>query len=1193
MRGIYIKLGYSLAIIAILIACTKQVGLVTEVEFDLSENYTSEGYVNEPLATTLTVVPEELIEGYIYDYRYAVLNGEGHFEDANGEEVPQGERRPFDPLSKSLNYIGSTVGAHTVSVQATDTYGFTEELELTYILSEVPVTWTATISDSELLVGDQTTVTVTLGNEGTGNATYERNYSISTGSGALTQSDGTGVGLDGYEGITPGTYQYGFVPDVLGTVTLTFDLRDSNGQELTASVNLEVVEELSSGENDILTFSIPDQSATSLIDDQAHTVTVTVPMGTTLTTAPTVLTVSEGATVTPAMATQQDFTSSVIYTVTAENGDGQEWTVTVIEEATSADPEITLIGGDITLTVGDTYVEEGATATDAEDGDISGDIVIDASAVDTNTVGSYQVTYNITDSGGNAATEVIRTVTVNAVANEPPTATDFSVSVLSNSTDNSIDVYDHIADAENDPLTITIADGSPANGTATISGTVISYTPNNGYTGNDVITYLVDDGNNVAVSATITVTVSDNASPEITLIGGDMTLTVGDTYIEEGATAMDAEDLDISGDIVIDASAVDTNTAGSYQVTYNVTDSDGNPATEVLRTVTVNAVVNEAPTAVSIANSTGGTAPLTVEFNNSGSSDPDGSIVLTNWDFGDGSSGNTGGFPRTVSHTFSAPGTYTVTLTVTDDGTPALSGTVTNIITVTAANQAPTAVDDDFMVSADGTLNGSVFLDNGNGVDSDADGDSIVVDQVNGSSLNVGVTINGSTGGQFTVTAGGNLSFDPNGDYDALNEGESALTNIQYQITDGNGGFDAATVTVTVTGVEDSNAAPTVSAGSDIVITLPMNSVTLNGSATDSDGTIQSYLWEKEYGGTATITDPSSASTMVTGLEEGEYEFRLTATDDDLASGTATVMVVVEASGNQEPTAVYDVYTVYENTTNNSLDVLDNDSDADVGDLLTITAIENPINGTASIGPGQQTILYNATTGNDRFDYTISDGNGGTSTATIDVNVIPNQSPTVEINELILIPSGDFPKTLDFFVSSSTDDGSIVDYEWNFDDFGSAGNIINNTDDSSVSHTFNASGTYNIVLTVTDNLGATGTDTVPIVLEEPLAPDFSFSANPYEPQPENGYSNPIDIYFNISPNSALSTGSYTMVMTTGKATIDIDGNPFREGIEIPMATGAVIGSFTDLLLNSEVSVTFTVTEGISGISKSRTLTLVY
>lgn len=76
-------------------------------------------------------------------------------------------------------------------------------------------------------------------------------------------------------------------------------------------------------------------------------------------------------------------------------------------------PVITLLGDNpLNLSVGDAYVEPGATAIDDVDGDISGSIVIDSSAVDTTTPGSYEVTYDVSDSAGNAATQVIRTVIV-------------------------------------------------------------------------------------------------------------------------------------------------------------------------------------------------------------------------------------------------------------------------------------------------------------------------------------------------------------------------------------------------------------------------------------------------------------------------------------------------------------------------------------------------------------------------------------------------------------------------------------------------------------------------------------------------------------------------------------------------------------------------------------------------------------
>ena len=71
-----------------------------------------------------------------------------------------------------------------------------------------------------------------------------------------------------------------------------------------------------------------------------------------------------------------------------------------------------------------------------------------------------------------------------------------------------------------------------------------------------------------------------------------------------------------------------------------------------------------------------GYAPMTVNFDASGSSDPDGSIVSYVWDFGDTNSGA----GDSVSHTYNSAGTYTVTLTITDDG--ANESMVTTYITV-------------------------------------------------------------------------------------------------------------------------------------------------------------------------------------------------------------------------------------------------------------------------------------------------------------------------------------------------------------------------------------------------------------------------------------------------------------------------------------------------------------------------------
>ena len=73
---------------------------------------------------------------------------------------------------------------------------------------------------------------------------------------------------------------------------------------------------------------------------------------------------------------------------------------------------ITLVGDtEITVEVGSTYTDLGATASDNYDGDITADIVT-VNNVNVNTAGQYVITYNVTDSSGNDASEVTRTVNV-------------------------------------------------------------------------------------------------------------------------------------------------------------------------------------------------------------------------------------------------------------------------------------------------------------------------------------------------------------------------------------------------------------------------------------------------------------------------------------------------------------------------------------------------------------------------------------------------------------------------------------------------------------------------------------------------------------------------------------------------------------------------------------------------------------
>ncbi len=88
---------------------------------------------------------------------------------------------------------------------------------------------------------------------------------------------------------------------------------------------------------------------------------------------------------------------------------------------------------------------------------------------------------------------------------------------------------------------------------------------------------------------------------------------------------------------------------------------------------------------------------------------------------------------------------------------------------------------------------------------------------------------------------------------------------------------------------------PTVNAGIDYSLTLPTNSITLNGSATDSDGIITTYLWVKYSGPTVSMINKTTPSSIATKLLEGTYVFRLTATDDAGFQSIDYATVVVQA----------------------------------------------------------------------------------------------------------------------------------------------------------------------------------------------------------------------------------------------------------------------------------------------------------
>ncbi len=156
-----------------------------------------------------------------------------------------------------------------------------------------------------------------------------------------------------------------------------------------------------------------------------------------------------------------------------------------------------------------------------------------------------------------------------------------------------------------------------------------------------------------------------------------------------------------------------------------------------------------------------------------------------------------------------------------------------------------------------------------------------------------------------TVTLDGTNSEDPDGtivsfscekisgpsDYKIENGNSSTPTvsdlslgayTFKLTVTDNNGDQDSDEVKVTVEPPLIINEKPEADAGDDKAVTLPDNSISLDGSASkDSDGDIVAYAWEKLSGSDdITIAESNTSTLNLTNLVEGSYEFKLTVTDD-------------------------------------------------------------------------------------------------------------------------------------------------------------------------------------------------------------------------------------------------------------------------------------------------------------------------
>ena len=268
-------------------------------------------------------------------------------------------------------------------------------------------------------------------------------------------------------------------------------------------------------------------------------------------------------------------------------------------------------------------------------------------------------------------------------------------------------------------------------------------------------------------------------------------------------------------------------------ISYAITDPSG--ATSTATAVVTITGTNDGPVSTAISDTSSLDGQTHVSYDISGRfSDPDASDRLTYTATGlppglsiDTHTGIiTGDIDPSASQGGSV-GVYNITITATDPS----GATTSQKFDWAIANPAPVAVGDSGAASEDSTLDVSAQ----NGVlanDRDSDGDELTVSQVNGNAANVGAAIAGSHGGTFTLNADGSYSFDPGSAFQHLGAGEKIYSSITYTVSDGEGGTSTATLTVEITGT---NQTPVILPHADQVLEDHSASGNVLSSAADAD----------------------------------------------------------------------------------------------------------------------------------------------------------------------------------------------------------------------------------------------------------------------------------------------------------------------------------------------------------------------
>jgi len=362
-------------------------------------------------------------------------------------------------------------------------------------------------------------------------------------------------------------------------------------------------------------------------------------------------------------------------------------------------------------------------------------------------------------------------------------------------------------------------------------------------------------------------------------------------------------------------------------------------------------------------------------------------------------------------------GTDTFTYTISDGqgGTD----TATVIVAVKAVNDNPDAIDDAATTNEDVSVNINVLKN-----DTDIDGDALSITK-----------ITQPLHGIVFLNMDKTIKYVPFPNW----KGIDAFT---YTISDGHGGYDTATVKVTVISVNDVPIAL-----DDFALTNEEATVNINVLFNDFDidgDTLSVISKTNALHGTVSINSDNTIKYTPNLNWHGTDTFKYTVSDGHGGTDTAKVTVIVFPL-NDAPIAVDDAAATDEDV-NVKIEVLANDTDAD-GDTLSVISATEPANGEAEIN-ADGSITYKPDAnwhGTDTFTYTISDSHGEIDTATVTVTVFPMNDPPVAEDD-----------------SAETDEDAAIDIDVLANDTDIEGDTLHITDISAPQHgtaVLNADGT--------------------------------------------------------------------------------------------------------------------------------------